>query len=98
MRHLPTLKINVLPFILEYAGIACKMMACLNDTFGCRLGCGVMYALRRALDFEVEGQRKKGSLLRQTGEESVKVSLRREDALCRSKWSVGVDPIAAWLR
>ena len=26
-------------------------------------------------------------------EESVKVGLRREDALCRSKWSVGVNQI-----
>ena len=28
-------------------------------------------------------------------EESVKVRLRREDAHCRSKWSVGVNQIAA---
>ena len=32
---------------------------------------------------------------KQVGEESVKVSLRREDALCRSRWSVGVNQIAA---
>ena len=31
-------------------------------------------------------------------EESVKVGLRREDALCRSKWRVGIDQIAAGLR
>ena len=31
-------------------------------------------------------------------EESVKVGLRREDALCRSKWSVGVNRNAAGLR
>ena len=30
-------------------------------------------------------------------EESVKVGLRREDALCRSRWSVGVDKVAAGL-
>ena len=30
-------------------------------------------------------------------EESVKVGLRREDALCRSRWSDGVDKIAAGL-
>ena len=30
-------------------------------------------------------------------EESVKVGLRREDALCRSWWSVGVHQIAAGL-
>ena len=55
--------------------------------------------LGRALEFEVESQRKKGRLKRtwkkQVEEESVKVGLRREDALCRSKWSVGVNQIAA---
>ena len=44
--------------------------------------------LRRALDFEVEGQGKKGRLKRtwkkRVEEKSVKVDLRREDALCRS--------------
>ena len=35
---------------------------------------------------------------RQGGEESVKVGLRRGDALCRSKWSVSVEKIAAGLR
>ena len=43
----------------------------------------------RALDFEVEGGRKKGRLKRtwqkRADEESVKVGLRMEDALCRSK-------------
>ena len=57
---------------------------------------------RRALDFEVEGQRSKGRLKRtwkrQVEEESVKVGLRSEDALCRSKWSVGINQIAAGLR
>ena len=60
------------------------------------------HVLRRALDFEVDGQRKKGrpkrTWKRQVEEESVKVGLRREDALCRSKWSVGVNQIAAGLR
>ena len=60
------------------------------------------HILRRALDFEVEGQRKKGRLKRtwkkQVEEESVKVGLRREDALCQSKWSVGVNQIASCLR
>ena len=32
---------------------------------------------------------------KQVEEESVKVGIRREDALCRSKWSVGVNQIAA---
>ena len=54
--------------------------------------------LRGALDFEAEGQRKKGRLRmwkKQVEEESVKVGLRREDALCCSKWSVSVNKIAA---
>ena len=46
------------------------------------------HILRRALYFEVEGQRKKRRLKRtwkrQTEEESGKVGLRREDALCQS--------------
>ena len=57
------------------------------------------YVLRRVLDFEVDGQRKKGRLKRtwkkQVEEESVKVGLRMEDVLCRSKWSIGVIQIAA---
>ena len=57
------------------------------------------HVLRKALDFEVEGQRKEGRLRRtwkeQDEEGSVKAGLRMEDALCRSKWSVGVIPIAA---
>ena len=60
------------------------------------------HVLRRALDLEVEGQRKKWRPKRtwkkKVEEESVKVGLRREDALCRSKWSVGVNKIAAGLR
>ena len=60
------------------------------------------HVLRRALDFEVEGQRKKWKLnrtwKRQVEEESMKVGLRREDALCRSKWSVGVNKIASGRR
>ena len=60
------------------------------------------HVLRRALDFEVVGQRKKGRPKRtwkkQVEEESVKIGLRREDGLCRSKWSVGVSHIAAGLR
>ena len=44
------------------------------------------HILRRVLDFEVEGQGKKGRSKRtwkkQVEEESVKVGLRREDALC----------------
>ena len=44
------------------------------------------HVLRMALDFEVEDQRKKGrpkrSWKKQVEEESVKIGLRREDALC----------------
>ena len=57
--------------------------------------------LRWALDFEVESQRKNGRLKRawknEVEEESVKVNLRREDALCQSKWSVDIIQIAAGL-
>ena len=45
------------------------------------------HALRRALDFVIEGQRKNGRPMRtwkkQVEEESMKVGLRKEDALCR---------------
>ena len=58
---------------------------------------------RRALDFEVKDQRKKGrpkmdTEKKQVEEESVKVGLTRADALCRSKWNVGVNKTAAGLR
>ena len=65
------------------------------------------HVLRRAFDFEVEGQwkgkkRKKGISKRTwkklVEEESMKVGLRREDALCCSKWSVDINKIAAGLR
>ena len=50
----------------------------------------------------VEGQRKKEwskrTWKRQAEEESVKVGLRRKDALCCSKWSVGIKMIAAGVR
>ena len=36
--------------------------------------------------------------IKQVEEESVKVGLRMEDALCRSKWSVAVNQISAGLR
>ena len=47
------------------------------------------HILRRPLDVEVEGQRKKGRPRRiwkkQVVEESMRVDLRRKDALCCSK-------------
>ena len=60
------------------------------------------HVLRRAFHFEVEDQRKKWRPKRtwkkQVEEESVKVGLRMEDVLCRSKWSVDVNRIAAGSR
>ena len=60
------------------------------------------HVLRRALDFEVEGQKRKGrpkwTWKKQIEEESVKVGLRREDAFCLSKWSVGINQNAVGLR
>ena len=60
------------------------------------------YVLRRALGLEVYVHRKNGRLKRtwknQFEEESVKVGLRKEDALCQSKWSVGISQIAAGLK
>ena len=60
------------------------------------------HVLRRALDFNCEGQRKKcrqeRTWKKQVEEESVKVGLTKGDVLCRSKWSVGVYQIAAGLR
>ena len=50
----------------------------------------------RALGFEVEGQSR--TWKKQVEKESMKVGLRREDALCHSKWSVGVNKLAARLR
>ena len=60
------------------------------------------HVLRMVLDFKSEGHRKKGrpkrTWKRQVEEESMKVGLRREDALCRSKWSVVVNQIGAGWR
>ena len=60
------------------------------------------HVMRMALDFEFVGHRKKGRPKRtwkkQVEEESVKVGLRRDDTLFGSKWSVGVNQIAGWLR
>ena len=58
--------------------------------------------LRRALNVEVECQRKKGrpkmTWKKPVEEESVKVGSSMEDALCLSQWSVGVNLIAVGLR
>ena len=61
-----------------------------------------VHILRRALDFEVESQRKKGrpkrTWKRQVEKKRMKVGFRRKDALCRSEWSVGIIMIAAGLK
>ena len=66
--------------------------------YGYVLKRGDSHVLRRALVFEVEGQRKKRRLKRTwkklVEEESLKVGLRMEDALCRSEWSVVVNQLA----
>ena len=80
------------------------LMLCMNETtdrlamahsvrwYGLELRKEDGHVLRRASDFEVEDQRREGrpnrTCNRQVEEESVKVGLRRVDALCRSKWSV----------
>ena len=60
------------------------------------------HVLRRALDLEVEGQRKKGRLKRtwkkQVEEESVMAGLRRKYVLCRLKWIFRIYQIATRLR
>ena len=62
----------------------------------------VGHVLRRALYFELEGQRKKGrpkrTCKRLDDEESMEGGLRRKDALSHSTWNVGINKIAAWLR
>ena len=60
------------------------------------------HVLRRAFDFEVWGQRKKGwpnrTWRKKAEKETVLVGLKRRDALYRSMWSVGINHIAAGLR
>ena len=60
------------------------------------------HILRKALGFEVEGQRKKGrpksTWKKHVEEKSVKIGLGREDAFCQSKWSACENQIAAMLR
>ena len=55
------------------------------------------HVLRRALDFEVEDQRKrmrrKRKWKKQIEVESVKVDMSPEDAFCRLKCIVGINPI-----
>ena len=58
--------------------------------------------LKRALEFGFDDHRNKTrpklTWKKSVGEESVMVGLSRKDALCQSKWIVGIDQIAIWLR
>ena len=64
--------------------------------------CWYGHVLRRELDIGVEGQWREECPMRiwkkLVEEESGMVGLRREDALCRSKWFVGVYRFAAGLK
>ena len=57
------------------------------------------HVLRKALEFEVKGKRKRGQPRKtwkmQVEKESKSVGLKKEDALNRAKWRVGVGEIAA---
>ena len=59
------------------------------------------HVLRRGIDIEVEGQRKKcklkWTLKKQVEERGMKIGFSMEDTLCRSKWYFGVIPIATRL-
>ena len=54
--------------------------------------------LRKALEFEVKGKRKRGQLKKmwktQVEKENKSVGLEKEDALNRVRWRVGVGEIA----
>ena len=56
------------------------------------------HVLRKALEFEVKGKRKRGrpkkTLKTQVEKESKSVDLEKEDAMNRARWRVGVGEIA----
>ena len=56
------------------------------------------HVLRKALEFEVKGKRKRGRPKKtwktQVEKESKSVGLEKEDALKRTRWRVGVGEIA----
>ena len=58
--------------------------------------------LRKALEFQVSGQRKRGrpkkTWKKQVEEEIEKIGLKKENASDRSKWRMGVNKIAVRLR
>ena len=56
------------------------------------------HVLRKALEFEVKGKRKQGrprKTWKMQEKESRSVGLKKEDALNRARWRVGVGEIAA---
>ena len=57
------------------------------------------HVLRKVLEFEVKGKRKRGRPKKtwkmQVEKESKSVGLEREDAMSRARWRVGVGEIAA---
>ena len=57
------------------------------------------HVLSKALEFEVKGKRKRGQLRKtwkmQVEKESRSVGLKKEDALNRARWRLGVGEIAA---
>ena len=57
------------------------------------------HVLRKALEFEVKGKRKRGQPRKtwkmQVEKESRSVDLKKEDALNQARWRVGVGGIAA---
>ena len=76
-------------------------MASCVDWYGDRLRMEDGHVSNMTLDIE-EGQRKNERPMRtwkkRVGEESMKVDLRREDALCGQMWIVDINMIAKRLR
>ena len=52
------------------------------------------HVLRKALEFEVEGKRKRGQPKMQVEKESKSVGFEKENALNRARWRVGLGEIA----
>ena len=72
-------------------GVRWYVRACVEEDDG--------HVLRKALEFEVKGKRKRGrpkkALKTQVQKESKSIGLDKEDALNRARWRVGVGEIAA---
>ena len=86
------------------------LMFGLNETMGklamANSVCWYGHVLRRenghvlisSLDYEVHSQTKKWRLKKTWKKQGVEVGLSREDVLCQSKWSVGINLISSRLR